>query len=70
MVDGMMNDLNRDNGRFYYDQMHALERQLIENALAQTRGNRLKTARILGVGRNTLSAKIGKFKIKVSDFKG
>jgi DNA-binding protein Fis len=41
----------------------AVEKPLIEFALAQTGGNQLKASRILGINRNTMRAKIKKLSI-------
>jgi two-component system, NtrC family, nitrogen regulation response regulator GlnG len=49
--------------------LEAVERPLIEKALERTFGNKIKAARILGVNRNTLHAKILKLKIDVEKFK-
>ena len=41
-----------------------VEKPLIEKALRWAKGNQIKAANILGVNRNTLRAKMRKFKIK------
>lgn len=56
-------------GRFYKDFCQSLEKKVIESALAETDGNKLKAAKILGINRNTLFNKIKKLKIKTSQFK-
>ena len=57
-----------DNG-LYKISLVAMEKPLIENILTQTRGNQLEAARILGINRNTLHAKIKKLGINVRKFK-
>ncbi|MCF6218149.1 MAG: sigma-54 dependent transcriptional regulator [Gammaproteobacteria bacterium] len=41
-----------------------LERQLIEQALARTQGNKSQAARLLGISRHTLDYRLEKYKIK------
>ncbi|MCS6837570.1 MAG: site-specific DNA inversion stimulation factor [Bdellovibrionaceae bacterium] len=45
--------------------MEQVERPLIELALKAHRGNRLKTAKMLGINRNTLKKKIDQYRISV-----
>jgi len=40
--------------------LECVEKPLIQLVLAKTKGNRLKAARMLGINRNTLHAKISK----------
>jgi two-component system nitrogen regulation response regulator GlnG len=40
------------------------EKALISIVLKETNGNQLKTARVLGINRNTLRTKIRQYKIK------
>jgi DNA-binding protein Fis len=47
----------------YKTVVEAIERPQIEKALERTFGNQLKAAKILGIHRNTLKAKINKFGI-------
>jgi two-component system nitrogen regulation response regulator GlnG len=42
----------------------AVERELIINALAETKGNQVQTARLLGITRATLRKRVEKFRIK------
>jgi two-component system nitrogen regulation response regulator GlnG len=42
----------------------AVERELIINALAETKGNQVQAARLLGITRATLRKRVDKFKIK------
>jgi DNA-binding protein Fis len=49
--------------------LSAVEKPLIEMILKQTGGNQLKAAKILGINRNTLHAKIKKLGIKISQWK-
>ncbi|MCK4248937.1 MAG: hypothetical protein KAX15_04080 [Candidatus Omnitrophica bacterium] len=41
-----------------------IERPLLENVLRKTKENQTKAAKILGISRSNLNAKIRKFKIK------
>ncbi len=45
--------------------LEQVERPLIELALRQYRGNQVKTAKLLGINRNTLKKKIDSYKIRV-----
>lgn len=56
-------------GELYEFLISATEKFLIETVLNETEGNQLKAAKILGINRNTLHAKIRKLEIKVNDFK-
>ena len=56
-------------GELYQFLLTAMEKPLIENTLHRTKGNQLKTARILGINRNTLRTKIRKLKIDIGQFK-
>ena len=47
----------------------SVEKPLIERALKRTWGNQLKAARILGINRNTMRAKIKKLAIDVDKWK-
>jgi two-component system nitrogen regulation response regulator GlnG len=42
----------------------AVERELIINALAETKGNQVQAAKLLGITRATLRKRVEKFKIK------
>jgi len=44
--------------------LREFERTLIERALAATAGRRIEAARLLGIGRNTLTRKIQELGIK------
>ncbi|MFA5090059.1 MAG: helix-turn-helix domain-containing protein [Candidatus Omnitrophota bacterium] len=46
-----------------------VEKPLIEKALARTFGNQLKAAKILGINRNTLRAKVSKYGISPKKWK-
>ncbi|MCF7892111.1 MAG: hypothetical protein K9L87_03340 [Candidatus Omnitrophica bacterium] len=59
----------KKNNGIYKDFCAKLEKKVIESALAETDGNKLKAAKILGINRNTLSNKIKVFKIKINQFK-
>jgi len=61
--------LTAKKGELFRFSMMAIEKPLIENVLQKAEGNQLRTAKILGMNRNTLHAKIKKLKIDVRDFK-
>jgi transcriptional regulator with GAF, ATPase, and Fis domain len=48
----------RSNGRLYDDVLNVVERTLLKSALAKNKHVQLKTARFLGINRNTLRRKI------------
>ena len=56
-------------GILYRTIVKAIERPLFEHVLARTEGNQLKAARILGINRNTMRAKIRKLGIDVNRWK-
>lgn len=58
-----MTKLERCN--LYGTVLSEVERSLIAIVLKETEGNQLKTARILGINRNTLRTKIKEYKIRV-----
>lgn len=47
-------------GALYKSLLEIIEKPLIEHILERTEGNQLKAARILGINRNTMRAKIKK----------
>lgn len=51
------------HGRLYQAVLEAVERPLLESVLERAEGNQLKAARILGLNRNTIRAKIKKLGI-------
>jgi transcriptional regulator with GAF, ATPase, and Fis domain len=53
----------RSNGHLYDDVLHVVERTLLKSALEKTRHIQLKTARFLGINRNTLRRKMKEFGI-------
>ena len=53
------------NGQIYKSVIGDTERILIERALERTGGNQIMAARLLGLNRNTLRAKIRKLGIQV-----
>jgi len=61
--------LKQNKGELYKHILELVERPLIKMVLEKTRGNQKKTAKILGINRNTLHTKIKKLDINVSDFK-
>ena len=61
--------IKEKNGVLYQSILEAIEKPLIEQVLERTEGNQLKAARILGINRNTMRAKIKKLGIDVSRWK-
>lgn len=47
--------------------LEQVEKPLIELSLRQNRGNQVKTARLLGINRNTLKKKIDTYRIDVKN---
>ena len=60
---------NEKKGILYKSVLEAIEKPLLEQALERCEGNQLKAARILGINRNTMRAKIKKLGINVSNWK-
>ena len=56
-------------GVLYKSVLEAVEKPLLEQTLERCEGNQLKAARILGINRNTMRAKIKKLDIDVSKWK-
>ena len=56
-------------GNLYKVIVETVERPLIEYVLAQTGGNQLKAACILGINRNTMRARIKKLSIDINRWK-
>lgn len=56
-------------GELYKTVLEAVEKPLLEQTLERCEGNQLKAARILGINRNTMRAKINKLGINVSRWK-
>ena len=56
-------------GVLYKSVLEAIEKPLIEHTLERTEGNKLKAARILGINRNTMHAKIKKLGIDAEKWK-
>ena len=56
-------------GVLYKTVLDAVEKPLIEQTLERTEGNQLMAARILGINRNTIRAKIKKLGIDISRWK-
>ena len=53
-----------DRGVYFEDAQREFERLFIARALAKTKGNVCKAAKITGLHRNTLSRKISAYRIK------
>ncbi len=56
-------------GVLYKSLLEVVEKPVIERALARAGGNQLKAARVLGINRNTMRAKIRKFGINPEQYK-
>ncbi len=56
-------------GVLYKSVLEAVEKPLLEQTLERCEGNQFKAARILGINRNTMRAKIKKLGIDVSKWK-
>jgi two-component system nitrogen regulation response regulator GlnG len=56
-------------GVLYRSVLQIVEKPLIEQVLERTEGNQLMAARILGINRNTIRAKIKKLGIDVNRWK-
>jgi len=56
-------------GVLYKYVLETIEKPLIEHALERTYGNQLKAAKILGINRNTMRAKIKKLQIDPNKWK-
>ena len=61
--------LKGEEGKIYHIMIDALDKSLIKNILMVTFGNQLKAARLLGINRNTLRAKIKRLGISLSETK-
>ena len=61
--------IRRSEKELYRFMLTAVEKPLIESVLDRTGGNQLKTAKILGINRNTLHSKIKKLGIEVARWK-
>ncbi|MEE8359769.1 MAG: helix-turn-helix domain-containing protein [Candidatus Omnitrophota bacterium] len=67
IVDGFF--LKNNPGEIYEDAVGSLEKILIEKALERTEGNQITAAKMLGLNRNTIRAKIKRLGVKVDAFK-
>jgi two-component system nitrogen regulation response regulator GlnG len=56
-------------GALYRAVLETVERPLLERILRRTAGNQLKAAKILGINRNTMRAKIRKLGIQPQKWK-
>jgi len=61
--------LKGKEGKIYHIMLDALDKSLITNTLTITFGNQIKAARLLGINRNTLRAKIKKLGISLREVK-
>lgn len=62
-------NLEEKMGILYKSVLENIERPLIEYILERTAGNQLKAAKILGINRNTMHAKIKKLGINIEKWK-
>jgi len=56
-------------GVLYRSALEVIEKPLIEHVLERVEGNQLKAARILGINRNTMRAKVKKLGINPESYK-
>jgi two-component system nitrogen regulation response regulator GlnG len=56
-------------GQLYRSVLDKVEKQLLEYVLERTEGNQLKSARILGINRNTLRSKVKSLGIEAGKWK-
>lgn len=61
--------IKSNNERLYQFIIAKTEKALIERVLERAYGNQLRTARILGINRNTLREKIRRLRIDVEKWK-
>ena len=61
--------LTAHNGEIYTKVIEQIEKEVIEKALECSSGNKIVAAKILGINRNTIHAKIKKLKIDIERFK-
>lgn len=70
MMHDCFNSLEDDNIKDLYSKfLKEFDRPLIEVVLKKTRGNKVKTAEILGINRNTLSKKMKELDLCSKSFK-
>jgi DNA-binding protein Fis len=53
--------LLENEGKVWRSVIDSTEKPLLERIMSYTKGNQLKAARILGINRNTLRAKLSKY---------
>lgn len=56
--------ISENRGNVYRALMEALEKNIIEKVFYYCRMNKLETARVLGINRNTLHAKLKRHRIR------
>jgi two-component system nitrogen regulation response regulator GlnG len=61
--------MNEKKGILYKSILEVIEKPLIEHTLKITEGNQVKAARVLGINRNTMRAKIKKLGINPEQWK-
>ena len=57
-----------NSGTLYHSALAAFEKPLFEHALAETGGNQLRAAQLLGINRNTLRKRLGELAIDPERF--
>ena len=63
-----LSDAVPPNGTLYHSALAAFEKPLFEHALAETGGNQLRAAQLLGINRNTLRKRLGELEIDPDSF--
>lgn len=61
--------INEKKGVIYKSVLEVIEKPLIEHTLKLTEGNQVKAAKVLGINRNTVRAKVKKLGINCSQWK-
>ncbi len=64
-IDGYFRDLDGEKASGVYDMViGSVEKSLIADVLTRAKGNQSEAASMLGINRNTLRAKLDKYKLK------
>lgn len=67
-LDSWLGESMPPQGTLYHSALAAFEKPLFEHALAETGGNQLKAAQLLGINRNTLRKRLGELSIDPERF--
>ena len=67
-LDAWLLETGPASGTLYHSALAAFEKPLFEHALAETGGNQLKAAQLLGINRNTLRKRLGELAIDPERF--